>query len=147
MDKYVLSLLQLFLSVVCGGLQHPVIKCNETLLLEYLPFCGEVFESKMKTVDPNQWCNLTKFITHYGSFSNCTEMTAMYAGCFWPNTLAERFITGIHRQFFSNCTSDTVTWEDPPDDILTTLILVPVFLTAAMISLVVWCSKRGDIFG
>ncbi|XP_068092612.1 receptor activity-modifying protein 3 [Hyperolius riggenbachi] len=147
MDKHVLSLLQLFVSVVCGGIHNSVLRCNETLMLEFLPSCGKEFEDKMKTVDQNHWCNLTKFIMHYDTFSNCTEVSARRVNCFWPNTLAEGFITGIHKQFFLNCTSDTVTWEDPPDEILTTLILIPVFLTAAMISLVVWCSKRGDIFG
>ncbi|XP_075068764.1 receptor activity-modifying protein 3 isoform X2 [Mixophyes fleayi] len=130
-----------------GGSQQHANKCNETLMMEYLPACGQNFEIMMNTVEQDQWCNLTQFITHYDTFSKCTEMTAKHAGCFWPNNLAERFITGIHRQFFSNCTSDTVIWEDPPDKILTTLILIPIFLTAAMISLVVWCSKSSDVFG
>ncbi|XP_063778720.1 receptor activity-modifying protein 3 [Pseudophryne corroboree] len=147
MDRHVLSLIQLFLSVVCGGLQQPARKCNETYMMEKLPECGQHFEMRMNTVQQDLWCNLTEFITYYDLFSLCTKLTAEDGGCFWPNTLAERFITGIHRQFFSNCSSDTVSWEDPPDEILTTLILVPIFLTAAMISLVVWCSKRGDVFG
>ncbi|KAM4688771.1 receptor activity-modifying protein 3 [Discoglossus pictus] len=147
MDKHALSLLQLLLSVVCGGLQPQRPKCNETLMLEKLPACGKQFEVMMTRLHPSQWCNLTEFIMYYDKFSQCTENRSMAVGCFWPNSLAERFITGIHRQFFSNCTSDKEEWVDPPDEILTTLILIPVFLTAAMISLVVWCSKRGDIFG
>lgn len=87
------------------------------------------------------------FHRHYDTLSKCAEETARNGNCFWPNNLAERFIIGIHSKFFLNCTLDTVILEDPPDDILTALILVPVFLTAAMISLVVWCSKRGDVFG
>ncbi|KAM9308831.1 receptor activity-modifying protein 3 [Gastrophryne carolinensis] len=147
MDTHVLSLLQLFVSVVCGNLQQHGNSCNETLMMENLPFCGFQFENKMLTIDSVHWCNLTMFIMHYERFSRCTEHTAKELGCFWPNILAERFITGIHGQFFSNCTLDTVTWEDPPDEILTTLIIIPIFLTAAMISLVVWCSKKGDMFG
>ncbi|KAM4028923.1 receptor activity-modifying protein 3 [Anomaloglossus baeobatrachus] len=147
MDKHVLSLLQLFVSVVCGGLQSPVHNCNESFVMESLPECGYLFEMLMMKMDSSQWCNLTKVIMYYDTLSECAEHTARNGNCFWPNNLAERFIIGIHTKFFSNCTSDTIIWEDPPDDILTALILIPVFLTAAMISLVVWCSKGGDIFG
>ncbi|XP_072009214.1 receptor activity-modifying protein 3 isoform X2 [Engystomops pustulosus] len=78
MDKHVLSLLQLFVSVVCGslekgfiraehqgrgsGLQHPMHNCNETTVVESLPQCGYLFETLMMKVEPNQWCNLTKVI-------------------------------------------------------------------------------------
>ncbi|TFJ97311.1 putative G-protein coupled receptor 139 [Platysternon megacephalum] len=82
---------------------------------------------------------------YYDNFSLCTERETNAARCFWPNRLAQGFITGIHKQFFSNCTSEKVHWEDPPDEILITLILIPVLLMVAMISLVVWCSKRSDI--
>uniref|UniRef100_A0A8C3KPD7 Receptor activity-modifying protein 3 n=1 Tax=Calidris pygmaea TaxID=425635 RepID=A0A8C3KPD7_9CHAR len=84
-------------------------------------------------------------VGYYDNFTQCTEREANNASCFWPNPLAEGFITGIHKQFFSNCTSEKVHWEDPPDEILVTLILIPVMLTCAMITLVVWCSKRSDI--
>ncbi|CAN2390012.1 cross-receptor inhibition within G-protein coupled receptor heterodimer, partial [Pristimantis euphronides] len=129
-----------------GGLQHHAHNCNETILIESLPVCGDLFEMLIMKVEQSQWCNLTQIIMHYDTFSNCAEEIARNASCFWPNNLAEKYIIGVHTTFFSNCTSDTIIWEDPPDDILTALILVPVFLTAAMISLVVWCGKRGDIF-
>ncbi|XP_053115268.1 receptor activity-modifying protein 3 isoform X2 [Hemicordylus capensis] len=119
--------------------------CNESLLLQNLPMCGKSFEEMMHRVDSKKWCNLTEFILYYNNFTLCTERKANMAQCFWPNPLAEGFITGIHRQFFSNCTSEKVHWEDPPDRILITLIFVPVLLTVAMIGLVVWCSKRSDI--
>ncbi|XP_074726061.1 receptor activity-modifying protein 3 isoform X2 [Strix uralensis] len=143
--------------------------CNESLMLEKLPACGKSFEEMMKKVDSKKWCNLTEFIItgvgficpmyllswtpflvsgnlrYYDNFTQCTEREANNASCFWPNPLAEGFITGIHKQFFSNCTSEKVHWEDPPDEILITLILIPVMLTCAMITLVVWCSKRSDI--
>ncbi|RMC05581.1 hypothetical protein DUI87_17666 [Hirundo rustica rustica] len=119
--------------------------CNESLMLEKLPACGKSFEEMMKKVDSRKWCNLTEFIIYYDNFTQCTEREANNASCFWPNPLAEGFITGIHKQFFSNCTSEKVHWEDPPDEILLTLVLIPVALTSAMITLVVWCSKRSDI--
>ncbi|KAG7256115.1 hypothetical protein CRUP_024967 [Coryphaenoides rupestris] len=65
--------------------------------------------------------------------------------CYWPNPLVEGYIIRVHKQFFSNCTVDHEVWVDPPDGTLTALILVPVFLTLAMIALVVWCSKRSDL--
>ncbi|EMP34351.1 Receptor activity-modifying protein 3 [Chelonia mydas] len=87
----------------------------------------------------------SKLPGYYDNFSLCTEREASAARCFWPNRLAQGFIIGIHKQFFSNCTSEKVPWEDPPDEILITLILIPVLLMVAMTSLVVWCSKRSDI--
>ncbi|OCT56564.1 hypothetical protein XELAEV_18004686mg [Xenopus laevis] len=147
MDKHILALLQLFFSLVCGVHQPRKQQCNETVMLENFPECQKGFEENMQRVDPNQWCNLTEFIMYYERFSKCTEGKALGNGCFWPNSLAEEFITGIHKHFFSNCTSNRVTWEDPPDAILTTLILIPVCLMTAMIFLVVWFSKRGDVFG
>ncbi|KAM6282218.1 receptor activity-modifying protein 3 isoform 3-T3 [Porphyrio hochstetteri] len=127
------------------GARQQTNLCDESLMLEKLPACGKSFEEMMKKVDTKRWCNLTEFITYYDNFTQCTEREANNASCFWPNPLTEGFITGIHRQFFSNCTSEKVNWEDPPDEILVTLILIPVMLTCAMITLVVWCSKRSDI--
>ncbi|XP_069469444.1 receptor activity-modifying protein 3 isoform X1 [Ambystoma mexicanum] len=156
MEKHAFALLQLLASMMCvSGLVTTgtpdsrlpgKLHCNESLMLERLPVCGKRFEDMMRTLGAQKWCNLTEFIVHYDTFSSCTEAEAKYTGCFWPNPHTECYITGIHKKFFSNCTSDNVVWEDPPDEILTTLILIPVVLTAAMISLVVWCSKRSDIF-
>lgn len=81
---------------------------------------------------------------YYESFTNCTEVETNVVGCYWPNPLAQGFITGVHRQFFSNCTVDRTHWEDPPDEVLIPLIVVPVLLTVAMAGLVVWRSKRTD---
>ncbi|XP_038249330.1 receptor activity-modifying protein 3 isoform X3 [Dermochelys coriacea] len=154
METHAFWLVQLFLFALCvnglmtlglTGARQKMIVCNESLMLEKLPRCGKSFEEMMKKVDSKKWCNLTEFITYYDNFSLCTEQEASAARCFWPNRLAQGFIIGIHKQFFSNCTSEKVPWEDPPDEILITLILIPVLLMVAMTSLVVWCSKRSDI--
>ncbi|XP_074842123.1 receptor activity-modifying protein 3 isoform X2 [Carettochelys insculpta] len=144
MERHAFRLGQLFCFALWGAHQ-PVIICNESLMLEKLPTCGKSFEEMMRKVDSKKWCNLTEFITYYNNFSLCTEREANAASCYWPNPLAQGFITGIHKQFFLNCTSEKVHWEDPPDEILVTLILIPVLLMVAMITLVVWCSKRSDI--
>lgn len=119
--------------------------CNETHLLWKMELCGEDFKREMAHIDPQNWCNLTHFISQYHMFSSCTENNAVSINCFWPNPLAESYIIRIHKHFFSNCTLETIIWGDPPDNTLTLLILIPVFLTLAMIALVVWCSKRSDI--
>ncbi|XP_018919797.1 receptor activity-modifying protein 3 isoform X2 [Cyprinus carpio] len=119
-------------------------QCNQTLLLLEMERCGERFSSDMNHIHPDDRCNLTHFIREYHVFSSCTEMNAERIGCFWPNPAVERFIISIHKHFFSNCSLEHV-FIDPPDDTLTLLILVPVFLTLAMVVLVVWCSKRSDI--
>ncbi|XP_067108217.1 receptor activity-modifying protein 3-like [Osmerus mordax] len=119
--------------------------CNETHLLWNMEVCGEGFKREMAHIDPQYWCNLTHFISQYHVFTLCTESNAVKINCFWPNPLAESYIIRIHKHFFSNCTMERIIWVDPPDDTLTILILIPVFLTLAMIALVVWCSKRSDI--
>ncbi|XP_041525487.1 receptor activity-modifying protein 3 [Microtus oregoni] len=136
---YLLPLLLLLCDAcaqVCG--------CNETGMLERLPRCGRTFADRMQRVDVWKWCNLSEFVVYYESFTNCTELETNIVGCYWPNPLAQSFITDIHRQFFSNCTVDRTHWEDPPDEILIPLIAVPVVLTVAMAGLVVWRSKHME---
>lgn len=81
----------------------------------------------------------------YHQFTHCTEEKSWKVNCYWPNPLVESYMIQIHKHFFSNCTNEEEVWVDPPDDTMAVLILVPVFLTLAMIALVVWCSKRNDI--
>ncbi|XP_008436620.1 receptor activity-modifying protein 3 [Poecilia reticulata] len=119
--------------------------CNESRLRWEVEVCGEDFKRDMAHVDPEQWCNLTYFMSEYHLFTLCTETKAQSVDCYWPNPLVESYIIHIHKHFFSNCTIEEVIWMDPPDDTLTILILIPVFLTLAMIALVVWCSKRSDL--
>ncbi|XP_004569595.2 receptor activity-modifying protein 3 [Maylandia zebra] len=119
--------------------------CNESRLQWEVEVCGEGFKEDMTHIDPQNWCNLTHFISEYHLFTLCTETKSQIVDCYWPNPLVERYIIHIHKHFFSNCTIDQPVWLDPPDDTLTILILIPVFLTLAMIGLVVWCSKRSDI--
>ncbi|KAK2870532.1 hypothetical protein Q8A67_024924 [Cirrhinus molitorella] len=122
-----------------------LLQCNQTVLLLEMERCGERFIIDMNRVQPDDRCNLTHFIREYHVFSFCTEMNTERVGCFWPNPVVERFIISIHKHFFSNCSLERVLFADPPDDTLTLLILIPVFLTLAMVVLVVWCSKRSDI--
>ncbi|XP_077480991.1 receptor activity-modifying protein 3 isoform X2 [Stigmatopora argus] len=118
--------------------------CNESRLEWEVEICGEDFKRDMSRIDPQYWCNLTHFIGEYHTFTLCTENKSIFVHCYWPNPLVESYIIRIHKHFFSNCTLEQVVWVDPPDDTLTILILIPVFLTLAMIALVVWCSKRSD---
>ncbi|KAM8732006.1 receptor activity-modifying protein 3 [Acanthopagrus schlegelii] len=124
---------------------RPKKPCNESRLQWEVEVCGEDFKRNMGRIDPQNWCNLTHFISEYHIFTHCTEVKSQIVHCYWPNPLVESYIIRIHKHFFSNCTIEQVVWVDPPDDTLTILILIPVFLTLAMIALVVWCSKRSDI--
>lgn len=119
--------------------------CNETRLQWDVEVCGDDFKHNMERIDSQHWCNLTSFINEYHQFTHCTEEKSRNVNCYWPNPLVESYMIQIHKHFFSNCTNDEEIWVDPPDDTLAILILVPVFLTLAMIALVVWCSKRSDI--
>ncbi|KAE8280026.1 Receptor activity-modifying protein 2 Precursor [Larimichthys crocea] len=124
---------------------RPRKPCNESWLQWEMEVCGEEFKRDMGHIDPQYWCNLTYFISEYHLFTHCTETKSLIAYCYWPNPIVESYIVRIHKHFFSNCTIEQVVLLDPPDDTLTILILIPVFLTLAMIALVVWCSKRSDI--
>ncbi|CAJ1081907.1 receptor activity-modifying protein 3-like [Xyrichtys novacula] len=119
--------------------------CDESRLQWEVEVCGDDFKRDMDNVDPQYWCNLTHFISEYYLFTLCTETKSQGVSCYWPNPLVESYIIRIHKHFFSNCTHTPVEWVDPPDETLTVLILVPVVLTLAMITLVVWCSKRSDL--
>ncbi|CAL1596716.1 unnamed protein product [Knipowitschia caucasica] len=119
--------------------------CNESRLQWEVEVCGEHFKKDMSLIHPQHWCNLTHFISEYHLFTLCTESKSHSVDCYWPNPLVEGYIIRIHKAFFSNCSDEQVVWVDPPDETLITLILIPIFLTLAMITLVVWCSKRSDI--
>ncbi|XP_074478471.1 receptor activity-modifying protein 3 [Sebastes fasciatus] len=124
---------------------RPRKPCNESRLHWEVEVCGEEFKRNMGHIDGQYWCNLTHIISEYHLFTECTETKSTLVSCYWPNPLVEGYIIRIHKHFFSNCTNNEPVWVDPPDDTLTILILIPVFLTLAMIALVVWCSKRSDI--
>lgn len=124
---------------------RPRRACNESRLQWEVEVCGEHFKKDMAQIQPQYWCNLTHFISEYHLFTLCTETKSLYVDCYWPNPLVEGYIIRIHKLFFSNCTVEQVVWVDPPDDTLVILILIPIFLTLAMIALVVWCSKRSDV--
>ncbi|KAM6970976.1 receptor activity-modifying protein 3 [Tautogolabrus adspersus] len=119
--------------------------CNESRLQWEVEVCGDDFKRNMEHVDPQFWCNLTHFISEYYLFTLCTETKSEVVECYWPNPLVESYIIRIHKTFFSNCTNNPDLFVDPSDETLILLILLPVFLTLAMIAVVVWCSKRGDL--
>ncbi|XP_029385380.1 receptor activity-modifying protein 3 isoform X2 [Echeneis naucrates] len=119
--------------------------CNESRLQWEVEICGEEFKQDMAHINPQHWCNLTHFMSEYHLFTLCTETKSHTVHCYWPNPLVESYIILVHKHFFSNCTMEHVVWVDPPDNTLTILIFIPIFLTMAMITLVVWCSKKSDI--
>lgn len=158
MDPQHVAILKLFtaLSLVrvsmVGGLTGVTMEsptshmlCNESRLQREVEVCGVYFRKDMDQVDPQNWCNLTHFISEYDVFTRCTEKKSEGIQCYWPNPLVESFIIRIHKQFFSNCSVPPLDLVDPSDETLTLLILIPVFLTLAMIAIVVWCSKRSDL--
>ncbi|KAK2815085.1 hypothetical protein Q7C36_023351 [Tachysurus vachellii] len=131
------------LKVTCSP---QVPECNKTALHLEMEECGGRFKTDMAELDPQYWCNLTHFISEYHYFSHCTEKNSVKIGCFWPHPVVEHYIILIHKQFFSNCTYKYKDLGDTPEDNFTLtiyiLIIVPVFLSLAMVTLVVWCSKQ-----
>lgn len=131
------------LLLLCGG-GAPVGGCDETRMLELLPLCRTAFAASMHKVAASKWCDLAEVIMYYAIFTNCTEMGSTAVGCYWPNPLVQSFLSGVHRQFFSNCSVDRPQWEDPPDEVLVPLIALPVLLTVAVAALVMWRSKHTE---
>lgn len=87
--------------------------------------------------------SLVFLYSEYHYFTSCTESNAVKIGCFWPHPFVEQYIILIHKQFFSNCTP-SVAWSDFSEEMPTFHIVVTVtgFVTLAMVTLVVWCSKQ-----
>lgn len=133
------------LTAAAGGALPRHSVCNESRLQWEVEVCGDKFKRDMDHVDPQYWCNFTHFIRQYHVFTLCTEIKSQGVDCYWPNPLVESFFIHIHKLLFSNCSNTQLEWNDPPEETLTALILVPVFLTFAMIAVVVWCSKRSDL--
>ncbi|XP_051872208.1 receptor activity-modifying protein 3-like [Pristis pectinata] len=119
--------------------------CNATAMLEKVYWCGYLFENQLNEMNSSDWCNFTLIAGYYSTFSFCTEFSTESVYCYWPNPQVEKYVINIHKLFFSNCTSEIIIFQDPPDDILFILITVPICLTIVMIAVVVWCSKRSDI--
>ncbi|XP_026779786.3 receptor activity-modifying protein 3 [Pangasianodon hypophthalmus] len=122
------------------------LECNKTALHLEMEECGGRFKNDMAELDPQNWCNLTHFISEYHYFTSCTENNAVKIGCFWPHPVVEHYIILIHKQFFSNCTYIPMAWTGIREDTSTLtihiLIIVTVFLTLAMVTSVVWCSRQ-----
>ncbi|XP_062900068.1 receptor activity-modifying protein 3-like isoform X1 [Mobula hypostoma] len=119
--------------------------CNVTAMLEKVYLCGYLFENQLNEMNSSDWCNFTLIADHYSTFSFCMELSAESVYCYWPNPQLETYVINMHKLFFSNCTSEILIFQDPPDNILCILIAVPICLTIVMIAVVVWCSKRSDI--
>lgn len=72
----------------------------------------------------------------------CLEELSNVFGCFFPNSQIQDFFFSIHAKYFGNCTKeedqDII---DPPEEILVTLILVPVSLIPILVYMVVRSSK------
>lgn len=72
----------------------------------------------------------------------CLEQVSKLLGCFFPNSQIQDLFFSIHSQYFHNCTKeedqDII---DPPEEIMVTLILVPVSLIPILVYMVVRNSK------
>lgn len=119
--------------------------CNGTAMLEKVYWCGDLFASELNEMNSSDWCNFTLIADYYSSFSFCMEFSTESVFCYWPNPQVESYVINIHKLFFSNCTSEILIFQDPPDNILFALIAVPICLTVVVIAVVVWCSKRSDV--
>ncbi|XP_075891167.1 receptor activity-modifying protein 1 [Nelusetta ayraudi] len=118
-------------------------KCHRDQLEIYgHRWCVYPFHQAMTLISPEDWCVLENVIRPYNEMTLCLEQVSKFLGCFFPNSQIQDFFFSIHSQYFHNCTKeedqDII---DPPEEIMVTLILVPVSLIPILIYMVVRNSK------
>ncbi|KAK7940580.1 hypothetical protein WMY93_003906 [Mugilogobius chulae] len=103
--------------------------------------CLNDFDSAMNEskTDPCIWGNVSGF---YSDLSMCTEEISDCLCIPWPNALVEQEILKIHEKYFKDCPSEEPS--DPPPVIVFALVITPICLIPAMVSLVVLKTKNGD---
>lgn len=117
--------------------------CRQDLLEIYShDMCGIHFHQAMMLISPEDWCVLENVIRPYNEMTLCLEKVSKYLGCFFPNPQIQDFFFSIHSEYFHNCTKeedqDII---DLPEEIMVTLILVPVSLIPILVYMVVCNSK------
>lgn len=72
----------------------------------------------------------------------CLEEVSKILGCFYPNPQIQDVFISMHEEYFHNCTKEEVQdIVDPPEEVMVTLILVPVSLIPILVYMVVRNSK------
>lgn len=75
----------------------------------------------------------------------CLEMVSHHFYCYYPNPSTYDIFISVHSEYFHNCTEDEdEDMIDPPENILVTLILVPVSLIPILVYMVVRNSRVED---
>lgn len=86
--------------------------------------------------------SLSSLCSFYSKLSNCTEEISDCLLIPWPNRLVEHKFVEIHADFFKDCPSEELS--DPAPVIVFALVITPICLIPAMVSLVVLKTKNGD---
>ncbi|XP_044188334.1 receptor activity-modifying protein 2 isoform X1 [Thunnus albacares] len=127
----------------CGICQQyysgPTMDCLNTL---FAHLCFRKFQNAMTSLNSTDWCIWGNVSNFYSNFSLCTEEISDCLLIPWPNPLVEKTFVDIHSKFFMDCPTEELS--DPPPVIVFALVITPICLIPAMVSLVVFKTKNGD---
>ncbi|XP_069490517.1 receptor activity-modifying protein 2 [Ambystoma mexicanum] len=131
----------------------PHLLCNQTNHQHHQPIqpyysylsqhCLDNFAFEMNNISEMYWCQWEHIIRPYSNFQDCLEFWADKLCYPYPNEQAEGHILMGHQQYFASCAMHEL--YDPPDDILYTLIFIPICILPFLVALVVWKSKNGEL--
>ncbi|CAK6961291.1 receptor activity-modifying protein 2 isoform X2 [Scomber scombrus] len=121
----------------CSGVE-PIMDCLPHLLSN----CVRKFETAMESLNSTDWCIWSNVNSLYSNLSICTEDISDCLLIPWPNQLVELLFVQIHSMYFKDCPTEEL--RDPPPVIVFALVITPICLIPAMVSLVVLKTKNGD---
>ncbi|XP_053194341.1 receptor activity-modifying protein 2 [Scomber japonicus] len=121
------------------GPVQPIMHCLSNLLWHK---CVLTFDAAMESLNHTDWCIWSKVNSLYSKLSNCTEEISDCLLIPWPNRLVERVFMETHSIYFKDCPTEEL--RDPPPLIIFALVITPICLIPAMVSLVVLKTKNGD---
>ncbi|XP_035027682.1 receptor activity-modifying protein 3 [Hippoglossus stenolepis] len=103
--------------------------------------CGEPFHNEMFTISSENWCHQEHISSPYRNLTLCLEKISDLVNCLYPNQDTEDFFLSIHSQYFQDCSTEKLVFEDAPHWVAMVLTLIPVSIIPVLVYLVVWKSK------
>lgn len=116
--------------------------CYESVLLDVLNYCYEIFNQQIHEIDKERWCNLNAVGSIYAELSNCTQAASEYCRWYWPNQVVQELFLYIHAEYFINCTTEsTEIVDETPATALVAMVLLPICLIPVMLTPLLWCNN------
>ncbi|XP_060777093.1 receptor activity-modifying protein 1-like isoform X2 [Neoarius graeffei] len=125
--------------------KHHYNNCNETLLMYCVELeCLDFFHKYMEYLGQQSWCNWEMVISYYNYLSDCSEICAARAHCYYPNAVAQELFVDVHKQYFNLCGTKEDVLPDAPARVVLVLTLLPVSVIPILVYMVIWKSSVID---